>query len=119
MKYTLRIKKNKIIKYVLKKGEYAYSKYIAIHCLKTNFKYKDSNFFCVCVSKKNGNSVQRNKLKRWAREVYKEEELNIKRGYNIIFLYKKNVTINDVNFFKIKEEFIKCLKELGIYEKQV
>ena len=119
MKYTLRIKKNKTFRYILKKGEFSRARHIVIHILKVNFKNNNKNFFGICVSKKNGNAVHRNKLKRWAREVYKEEETNIKKGYNVIIMYKKGVTRKDVDFWKIKEEFIKCLKELDIYEQQI
>jgi ribonuclease P protein component len=117
MKYTLKIKKNNVFRYIFKKGKYSKGKNIVLHVLNTNSKYKNNNFFGVCVSKKNGNSVQRNKLKRWAREVYKEEEENFKKGYNIIIMYKKEVKIDKLNFFDVKKEFIKCLKDLGIYEK--
>ena len=82
MKFTLRIKKSKTFKYILKKGKYVKGEFLTIHICKT--KYENSiNFFGVCVSKKNGNSVQRNKLKRWVREVYKSEEQKLKKGYNI------------------------------------
>ena len=82
MKYTLRIKKNKVFKYIFKKGEYAKGKYVVVHSCKTKMadEVEDSmNFFAVCVSKKNGNSVQRNRLKRIAREVYKQEEKFLKK----------------------------------------
>ena len=87
MKFTLRLKKNRIFRYVLKKGKYSKSgKYLTLHYTK-NKGNSSLNFFGVCVSKKNGNSVCRNKLKRWAREAYKLEEYKLRRGVNIIFLY--------------------------------
>lgn len=118
MKYTLRIKKNKVFKYIFKKGEYAKGNYVVVHACKTKMAEttKDSmNFFAVCVSKKNGNSVQRNKLKRYGREVYKEEETKLKKGYNFVVMYKKDTIGKEMNFQIIKEDIINCFKELELY----
>lgn len=118
MKYTLRIKKNKAFKYIFKKGEYAKGKYVVVHSCKTKMadEVEDSmNFFAVCVSKKNGNSVQRNRLKRIAREVYKQEEKFLKRGYNYVVMYKKDTIAKEINFSIIKDDIIYCFKELNLY----
>lgn len=118
MKYTLRIKKNKVFKYIFKKGEYAKGNYVVVHACKTKMAdtTQDSmNFFAVCVSKKNGNSVQRNKLKRYGREVYKEEETKLKKGYNFVVMYKKDTIGKEMNFQIIKEDIINCFKELELY----
>ena len=116
MKFTLRLKKNKVFRYVLKKGKYSrYGKYLTLHYTKNKVN-ACLNFFGVCVSKKNGNSVCRNKLKRWAREAYKFEESKLKKGVNIIFLYKKNVTIIDTDFECIYNDFCACAKEINLYE---
>lgn len=116
MKYTLRIKKNNVFKYVFKKGNYAKGNSIIVHISKTKIN-NNNNFFAVCVSKKNGNSVKRNKLKRWAREVYKIEEEKLKRNYNIIVVYKKSIKFEDINYKSVKEDIIKCFEELKLYEK--
>lgn len=115
MKFTLRIKKGKTFKYILRKGSYNSGKYLITHVCKTKYD-NNINFFGVCVSKKNGNSVERNKLKRWVREVYKNEENKLKKGYNIVFLYKKTTVIDNLNYNLIKEDIVKSLKELEIYE---
>ena len=78
--------------------------------------YSNRNFFAVCVSKKNGNSVIRNKLKRWVREAYKQEELNLKLGYNIIILYKRTTKVGEINFHIIHEDIVNCFRKLDIYE---
>lgn len=115
MKFTLRIKKNGVFKYVFKKGEYAKGNAIIVHISKTKIDNM-KNFFAVCVSKKNGKSVQRNKLKRWVREVYKLQEDKLKKNYNIIIVYKKNVTFENINYKLVKDDIEKCFKELELYE---
>ncbi len=118
MKYTLRIKKNNVFKYIFKKGIYSKGNFVVVHVCKTkNFNQTNTNnFFAVCVSKKNGNSVKRNRLKRLAREVYRQEEENLKRGYNIVIIYKKETLSDKVNFFTIKDDIINCFKDLDLYE---
>ncbi|MEG2348840.1 MAG: ribonuclease P protein component [Clostridia bacterium] len=115
MKDTFRIKKNKTFRYILKKGNFIRGKYVNIYI--TNSNNNKINNFGICVSKKNGNSVQRNKLKRWAREVYKNNEKNIKKGYNLVFLYKKETTTNILNYNLLNSEVIRILKVMKIYEK--
>lgn len=125
MKYTLRMKNKKVFRFVLRKGTYNIGKYVVVHI--SNTKYNNGsnnaneivgkkNFFAVCVSKKNGNSVMRNKLKRWVREAYKIEEDNLKLGYNIIILYKKSTKVGEVNFHIIHEDLVSCFSKLGLYE---
>ena len=117
MKYTLRIKKNGTFRYILNKGNYKSGNYLSVHITKNNSKkYLDKNFFGICISKKNGNSVQRNKMKRWVREVYKSEEILLKKGFNIVILYKKSTKIEDLDYSTVYNEIKKCFKELDIYE---
>lgn len=115
MKFTLMIKKKKVFKYILRKGKYVTNKSISVHISNTK-KRVNLNFFAVCVSKKNGNSVQRNKLKRWVREAYKLEEEKLRKGYNIVIIYKKSTNITNTNFNCIHGEIVKCFKELELYE---
>lgn len=115
MKFTLKIKKSRTFKYILRKGKYSIGKFLIVHVCNTKYD-RNINFFGVCVSKKNGNSVQRNKLKRWVREVYKNEETKLKKGFNIVFLYKRTTIIDNLNYSLIEQDIIKCLKELDIYE---
>ena len=118
MKYTLRIKKNNVFKYIFKKGNYSKGTFVVVHVCKTKYfnQINANNFFAVCVSKKNGNSVKRNRLKRLAREVYKQEEEKLKRGFNIVIIYKKETLAYKVNFFTIKDDIINCFKDLDLYE---
>lgn len=115
MKFTLMIKKKKAFKYILKNKNYVTKNNVSVYACIIR-KKADINFFAVCVSKKNGNSVQRNKLKRWAREAYKLEEDKLKKGYNILILYRKNATVTNMNFNIVYKEIINCFKELDLYE---
>lgn len=115
MKNTFSIKKNNVFKYVLKKGRYSIGNYLVVHVDNQN-KKREINFLGICVSKKNGISVHRNKMKRWVREIFKEEEGKLKRGYNIVVLYRKTTTINIIDYNKVKKDLLKCLGKLDLYE---
>lgn len=120
MKYTLRLKNKKVFKYVLRSGKYNIGKCVVVHITKTknniNSINNNNSFFAVCVSKKNGNSVKRNKLKRWIREAYKLEENNIKVGYNIVVLYKKNIKVENIDFHVVHDDLKNCFLSLEMYE---
>ncbi len=115
MKNTIMIKENIVFKKVLKNGKYMKGKYLNIHII--NSKINDfNNRLGICVSKKNGNSVQRNKLKRWIREIYKLEEDKLKKEILIVILMKKNINFSDVDFYKIKDDIISLFQKLEIYD---
>ena len=116
MVFTKSLKGRYSFKYMLKKGKYISRNNITTYYIKNKWN-ENENFLGICVSKKHGNSVERNKLKRWAREAYKEIENDLNKGYKIIILYKKNVEIENINFHILKEELISCLKETEIHVK--
>lgn len=115
MKYTLRIKKNRDFKYILKKGKFFCGNYINVYCIKNN-NIGEKNMLGICVSKKNGNAVSRNKLKRWAREAYKLNENILKKKNSIVILYKKNTQVINTNFNLIFKDLSNALEGLNIYE---
>ena len=119
MKSTLKIKKNNIFRYILKKGRYSKGNCIVVHVSNKRViknQVNNTNYLGICVSKKNGNSVNRNKLKRWVREVYKNEEIYLKKNYSIVILFKKTCSFENVNYNKIVDDIRKCFKELDLYE---
>ena len=117
MKYTLKIKSNKDFKYIFKRGKFIKGKYINVYYMNNrNISDKNVNFLGICVSRKNGNSVGRNKLKRWSREVYKEQEKYIKKNISLIILYKKEVKVDELSYNLIESDLIYCMKGLNLYE---
>lgn len=116
MKYTVSIKSEYEYRRTLNAGKYASGKYITIYCL--YIKNQKNNKFGICVSKKHGNSVIRNRLKRWAREAYLSVEDNLKHGIDLVILYKKGIKESidnkDIDYFKIKDEVESLTKRLGV-----
>lgn len=114
MVFTKSLKGRYIFKYMLKKSKYISDKNITVYYLKDK-KYMEENFLGICVSKKHGNSVVRNKLKRWVREAYKGLEEKLQKGYKIIVLYKKNIDVAIIDFHVVKSELENCLNGAEIY----
>jgi len=119
LKKTISLKKTFDFRKTLNYGQFASGEYITIYVLKRNKSEKqDENLFGICVSKKHGNSVVRNRLKRWARESYKEIEDNIKLGNIVVILYKKDIKEKidneELDFFKVKQDMEKALKKLDM-----
>ncbi|MEG1705152.1 MAG: ribonuclease P protein component [Clostridia bacterium] len=113
MKYTISIKKKGTFRYLINKGKFASAKFLIVYFIENK---KPINTIGICVSKKNGISVHRNKMKRWVREVYKDEEKLLRKGLTIVFMYKKTTKIDDIDYYKIKDDIKNAFKRLNIYE---
>ena len=101
MKKIKTLKKNYEFKNVLSKGRFFVGKYVIAYIKKNN---KNENYFGIAVSTKIGKAVKRNRIKRVIRESYRLKKDSIKKGYDIVFLWKKNSNIEDANFKNINED---------------
>lgn len=114
MKRTIMLKKNYQFKDVLSKGKFFSGKQIIVYIKKNN---KNINRIGLAISVKIAKAVKRNKIKRIIRENYKEMEKNLKKGYDIVFLWKKKINPKEVNFYKVKNDFINIFDKANIIKK--
>lgn len=108
------LKKNYEFKYVLNKGKFIKGKYLTIYLKENN---KQKNVIGIAVNTKIGKAVYRNSAKRLIRENYRLIKDELIQGYNIVFLLNKNVDINEINFFKIKDDMNFLFKKANIFNK--
>ena len=83
-----RLKKRKEFNYIYKKGESFGSKFVALYCSNTPKRVKKVGF---SVSKKYGNAVERNRIKRVLREVLRSLLPLMKNEFNYILIVKSEL----------------------------
>ena len=74
----------------------------------------ERNRLGISVSHKVGNSVIRHTLTRRAREIYRKNEQNLKKTYDIVLVFRVNS--DKAEFFKLNNDFIYLCKKLGIWD---
>lgn len=111
MKKLETLKKNYEFKRVLSKGKFYRGKFITIY-LKKNMLNK--NVIGIAVSSHVGKANKRNRIKRLIRENYRLNKDNLEKGYDIVFLWNKTASIEELNFFDIKHDMTNLFKRIGI-----
>ena len=102
MKQTKMMKKNYEFRNLLSKGKYYSGRYIEAFIKKNKQNYV--NFLGLAVGVKTAKAVKRNHIKRLLRENYQRQEDGLKKGYSIVFLWKKKADIKEANFSNIEKD---------------
>ena len=113
MKKTRMIKRRHEFKTLFSRGKIIYNKNLTLYYLANKL---DVNQFGIAVSKKSGNAVERNRVKRLIRENYKILEQKLSTGYNILFSVNKKCKIEKINFYDVKKEMEYSLKNSEIWK---
>ena len=75
---------------------------------------EEINYLGLAISTKVGKANERNRIKRLLRENYKNFESEIQKGNSIVFLIKKEVNAEEIDFKKIKKDMYKIFKKAEI-----
>lgn len=99
---------------VYNQGEKYFGYFQLIYFKKNNLK---KNRLGVVASKKTGNAVCRNKLKRLFRENFNKQENNLKQGYDIVFIAKKNAgeQFKTLKLSMVEKDSIKIFKRAKMF----
>lgn len=111
MKKLSTLKKNYEFRYVLSKGQYFHGKFITMYIKKNNL---NKNLIGIAINTKLGKAVRRNHTKRLIRENYRLIKDKIEIGNNIVFLWNKNISLENADFFEIKKEMESLFKKAGL-----
>lgn len=106
MKKEFRVKKNKEFQEAFKRGKSFANRQFVVYSLQ---KDEQSHFrIGLSVSKKIGNAVMRNQIKRYIRQAFHELDADLKQNYDFIIIARKPTA--DMDFFEIKKSLIHVLK---------
>ena len=107
---NLRMKSNTQFNYIFKNGKTLKNSKLLIFYSQNKTK---TSKFGIVVSKKIGNSVTRNKIKRLIRESIRQNINNFKNTYNYIFVARQG--IETLNFNQINEILLKIINNSDVY----
>lgn len=106
MKKEFRVKKNKDFQEAFKKGKSFANRQFVVYSLK---KPEQEHFrIGLSVSKKIGNAVTRNQIKRYIRQAFHEMENEINNQFDYIIIARKPVV--EMDFHEIKKSLTHVLK---------
>lgn len=112
MRKEQRVKKNSEFQEVFKKGTSIANRQFVVYRLKK----EEQKFFRIglSVSKKIGNAVVRNQVKRYIRQVFLELKDDVKDQYDYVIIARKPAA--DMDFHEIKKSLIHVLKKSKVLD---
>ena len=116
MKQTVKLKKNYEFRNVLKKGKSVKGNYIECFYIKTN--KSNYNSLGIAISSKLCKAVKRNMIKRKILAAYTQIEERLLKGNIFIFLWRKNIDIDECSFNNIFKDMETIFKKIGILDEK-
>ncbi len=112
MMYTLSLKDDKIFQKLIAKGKWYGGTFLSLYLLPN--KSESLNYIGLGIGKKVGKANKRNRIKRLIRESYKCMEKDVKKGYNMLFVWKSKASYEDANYDLIYKDVHYILKKAGL-----
>lgn len=111
MEKKYRLKKNMEFKKVYNVGKNHWNRNFVLYVKKNNL---DETRVGFTVTKKHGNAVVRNKIRRQMKEAYRLNFNNVKNGYDLVFIPKRNIT--NINYKEIEGSMIHIMKIARVFK---
>ena len=109
MKYTTSLKRNHEFKRLYNKGKSAASQYAVVYIRRNG---STGNRLGVTVSTKLGGAVQRNRIRRRLKEVYRLNEGKLRYGYDIVIVAR--MRSKPARFADLEASVLGIFRKLGI-----
>lgn len=112
LKFTTSLKKNYEFRRLYNKGKSAASQCIVVYCRRNGQLY---NQLGITVSKKIGGAVQRNRVRRRLKEIYRINESKLNIGYDIVIVARVKSQL--VQYQELNSSALYLFRKLGIISK--
>jgi len=109
MKFTTPLKKNHEFKRLYNKGKSAASQCVVVYCRRNGKQY---NRLGITVSTKIGGAVQRNRIRRRLKEIYRINEDKFSAGYDIVIVARMKSRFS--GFTELGSSVLSLLKKLNV-----
>ncbi|MEG2338059.1 MAG: ribonuclease P protein component [Clostridium sp.] len=110
MKSEEKIKRNSHFRYIYNRGKSLSNDTLVLYRIKNN---KPVSRLGISVSKKVGNSVVRNKVKRLIRECYRVNRGSYKTGFDFIFIARQKASTAD--YAKVESAMKHLMRKSGMF----
>ena len=108
VKFTVSIKNNFEFHRLYSKGKSGGSALMVVYCRKTK---RCVNRLGITVSKKLGNAVLRNKIRRRIREIYRTNEDELLSGFDLVIVARRGST--QAAYRELEADFLRLADRLG------
>jgi ribonuclease P protein component len=109
-----KIKKNSHFRFIYSRGKSYSNDKLVLYIFKNK---KNINRTGLSVSKKIGNSVVRNRIKRLIRESYRLNKIKFKKGYDLIFIAR--IGSKNSNFRDIEKSVLYLMKRSSLIKEGI
>lgn len=113
MQFSSSLKLNHIFRRLYRKGKTAANGYLVFYCRKNG---TVSNRIGLTVSAKLAHAVQRNRLRRQLREIYRLHETSFARGYDIVIVARSRAIGAD--YATLEHACLSLAAKLGLIEQE-
>ncbi|KPJ70248.1 hypothetical protein AMJ44_00615 [candidate division WOR-1 bacterium DG_54_3] len=103
-----RIRNKRDFLILFKEGKRYKDKYFNLIYLPNNL---DFSRMAVIVSKKVGNAVARNKMKRWVRDLFRRNKEHLKHDLDILIIIKEE--IQETSWKILRDNYLRAVKSIG------
>lgn len=113
MKRTISLKKTKEFQRVLNKGKWFGGTLISVYLLPNR---SDNNLVGIAVGRKIGKATKRNRIKRVIRAAFDSLAPDIKKGYNMLFVWKSQAKFEDLKYEMIYKDLKRAFRKAGVLD---
>ena len=109
MEHTVSLKQNHEFRRLYQKGKSAVSPYFAVYCRRTG---RPKSRLGITTGVKLGHAVQRNRVRRRIRELYRTNERRFSPGYDIVVVARTRAVF--ARYGELERSFLSLMRKLGV-----